>query len=213
MSRAHPAQLGFAGLLEDAEARNRARAFERQTDHLPSTMVRAVPYFRELLQAHHEAMLAAGIEDAMRIRGQAHLLARRLNGGQPGILAGEDAPGRVLARETAAASGSVPLWGQEGSFIIEVRSMPVMIEMDGLFGIGSAFGYFPGFAAHAVDQAKPFISETGFRSFLGISVKAVPGEFPDGYAARVIGAYVARELHGRLCSIAAAFRKEDQGAA
>jgi hypothetical protein len=206
MKGAHPGQLGFAGLLEAADHENRARAFARETGHLPGSLAEALPFFEGLLEAHHTAMLEISIEEAMRLRGEAHLLAQRLNGGAPGILAGDDAPGRVLARETAAAPESVPLWGQEGSFVVTVCAVPVRIAMEGVFGIGSGFGYWPGFAAHAVDHERPFISETGFRSFLGISLPAVPGELPDAFVARVIETYVARELHGRLPEIAARCR-------
>lgn len=206
MKSAQPDQLGFAGLLEAADAENRARAFEHETAHLPGSLAEALPYFQGLLEAHHAAMLEGSIEETMRLRGQAHLLAQRLNGGAPGILADDDAPGRVLARVSAAAPTTVPVWGQEGSFVITVCGVPVRIEMEGVFGIGSGFGYWPGFAAHAVDYDKPFISGSGFRSFLGISVAAVPGELPDAFAARVIETYVARELRGRLPEIAARHR-------
>lgn len=57
-------------------------------------------------------MFNARVDEVMRLRGEAHDLARKLNDGDPGILAGDDAPGCVLARESAAVSGIVPLWGQ-----------------------------------------------------------------------------------------------------
>ena len=45
--------------------------------------------------------------------------------------------------------------------------MLVRIEMDGLFGIGSCFTPWLNFCACVVDRDKPFLSSTGFRSFLG----------------------------------------------
>ena len=114
--------------------------------------------------------------------------------GEPGILADDDAPGCVLARQTAAAPGAVPLWGQSGDFIVTVGTMKVRIELDGIFGIGSGFCYWPGFAAHAVEYDRPFLSETGYRSFLGIHADPAPGLTPDAFAAKVIAAHVAREL-------------------
>ena len=45
--------------------------------------------------------------------------------------------------------------------------MLVRIEMDGLFGIGSCFTPRLNFYACVVDRDKPFLSSTGFRSFLG----------------------------------------------
>ena len=92
----------------------------------------------------------------------------RLNNYEPGILAGADAPGCVLARLTRASEGAVPLWGQRSSFIIERRAMRVRIELEGMFGIGARFMSWLGLGAHAVDWDKPFLSETGYRSFLGV---------------------------------------------
>lgn len=155
------AQLGFDALLENAHADNEARRVERETAHLPATMIDALPFYRDLIDRHHAAMLLADVDEAMRLREEARLLATRLNGGRPGICADENAPGCVLARETAAASGAEPLWGQQGSFLIEAAGTRARIEMDGLFGIGSGFSFWMGFAAHAVAQDKPFISETG----------------------------------------------------
>ena len=201
------AQLGFDALLEDAATVNRARAFERSTGHLPGTFPEAVAHYRALLAKHHAAMLAADVDETMRLRKEADSLALRLNHGDPGILAGPDAPGCALARETAAAPGSVPLWGQQGSFIVTVSGARVRIEMEGIFGIGGSFVYWLGFAAHAVDRDRPFISQTGYRSFLGIHADAVPGMTPDAFATKVLAAHVAKELKGRLVAIAPSDRE------
>ena len=48
-----------------------------------------------------------------------------------------DAPGCVLERPTRAEDGTVPLWGQTGSFEIVHGAMRVRIEMDGIFGLAS----------------------------------------------------------------------------
>lgn len=212
MSRPHPAQLGFEALLQSADDDNRARVLARQTSHLPGTMAEALPFFDGLLAAHHAAMLAADIEETMRLREEAVLLATRLNGGRAGILADEDAPGCALARASAAAPGAVPLWGQEGTFAITAHGVPVRIELDGVFGTGSRHLYWPGFAAHAVDWRRPFISETGYRSFIGISAEAAPGLLPDAFAAKIIEAHIARELKGRLRPIEASYRERHEGA-
>ncbi|MDG4901407.1 MULTISPECIES: hypothetical protein [unclassified Mesorhizobium] len=202
------AQLGFDGLLLAAAEDNRKREVERETAHLPSTLEEAIPFYRLLIRQHHAAMLAADVQTAMSLRKKAELLAVRLNGGEPGILAGEVAPGRVLARETAAASGAAPLWGQEGEFAIIVDGTRVRIELDGIFGIGSGFMFWPGFAAHAVDLDRPFISETGYRSFLGIHADPAPGLTPDAFAEKVIAAHIRRELKGRLVAIGPRYRRD-----
>ena len=74
----------------------------------------------------------------------------------------------------------MPLWGQAGEFTVTVDAMRVRIEIKGMFGIGSTFCLFPGFYARAVDMDRPFLSETGFRSFLGVSGDLVPGLTPGG---------------------------------
>lgn len=201
-------QLGFDALLQTADADNRSRVFERRTAHLPSTMQEGIAHYRLLIRQHHAAMLAAAVDEVMRLRKEARLLARRLNGGDTGILADDDAPGCVLARETAAAPGEVPLWGATGEFTVTSGEMRVRIELDGMFGIGTSTGFWPGFSAHAVDPDRPFLSETGYRSFLGIYAAPVSGLLPDEFALKVIETHVARDLKGRLLAIEPRYRKE-----
>lgn len=195
-------QLSFEALLSDASADNHRRKVERETAHLPGTMDAALPFFRDLLARHHAAMMAADVETVMALREEAHKLAFRLNGGKPGILAGPDAPGCVLARETAVPAGAVPLWGQCGTFTIRgCGGMKERIELDGVFGISAGYVYWPGFAAHAVDRDAPFLSSTGYRSFLGIHADPCAGVGPDEFCARIIGQHVNRQLKGRLLAI------------
>ena len=125
----------------------------------------------------------------MSIREEAHLAAK-LNGGTCGIIAGPDAPGCILERENKPRPDTVPLWGQAGEFTVTVGAMRVRIELHGMFGIGSTFCLFPGFYAHAVDRDRPFLSETGFRSFLGVSGHLVPGLTPGGIVRAVIASHV-----------------------
>lgn len=209
-----PAQLGFDALLAMADSDNRAREFERETGHLPDNYDEAIPYYRDLIERNHAAMLAADAAETARLHDEAHKLAVRLNGGEGGILAHDDAPGYVLARKTAAAPGTVPLWGQTGDFVVTVGAMRarllIRIEMEGVFGIGSGYGFWPGFSAHAVDFDRPFLSETGYRSFLGMCAAPQPGLTPDLFAREVIASYVKRELNGRLVAIAEKYR--DRGA-
>jgi len=201
MSGQTPEQLGFAMLLESAAADNAAREAQRECAHLPGGRDEAIAHFRVILRTHHAAMLAGDAETTMRLRREAHLLARKLNGGDRGIIATEDSAGRVLERETAAAAGVAPLWGQTGSFVIDSGAMRVRIEMDGMFGIGAGFSFWPGFSAHVVDPGKPFLSETGYRSFLGIAAAPQGGLLPAEFAGKIIAAHVANELQGRLVAI------------
>jgi len=199
-------QLGFADLLTQADSANQQRQLDRATGHLPGTIAEALPCFRSMIERHHAAMLDADIDQAMRLRQEAYLLAKKLDPDSHGILASEDAPGCVLERETVATPGTFPLWGQAGEFIVAAAGMRVRIEMDGIFGIGSSFCLFPGFSAHVVDLDRPFLSGTGYRSFLGIHGQLEPGLTPEAFARAVIETHVRRELKGRLMAINPRYR-------
>jgi hypothetical protein len=184
-----PQQLGF-GFDQMAE--------EQRTAYLPSTMDGAIPFYRKLIERHHEAMLAGDVEKTMAIREEAHDLAVKLNGGTlMGICGGPDAPACVLERETAAPPGTVPMWGQEGSFTVDVNGMKARIEQDGMFGVGTGSMFWPGFGAHAIDYDKPFLSQTGYRSFHGAQGTVAPGMTPDKYAQEMIRSYMQRECKGK----------------
>lgn len=193
-------QLRFDGLLAEAEAANRAASLQRATGHLPETMDEAIPFFRGLIVKHHAAMLAGDIDGALELRAEATRLALRLNGGKPGIIAGPDAPGCVLARATAVSEGSIPLWGQEGCFILDIDGMAARIRMDGVFGIGARYCPWMNFFAEAIDRAKPFISETGYHSFMGLQAALLPGITPDALAREVIRVEIKR-LKGKLVKV------------
>jgi hypothetical protein len=187
-------QLGFEGLLANADSANLARQMDRQTAHLPGDLLEALPFYRALIERHHTAMLAGDAGLVMQLREDARALATKLNGHRPGILADEDSPGNVLDRETRAADGAVPLWGQSGTFEIMHGTVRVRIEMDGIFGISACYIPWLGFAAHAVDLDQPFLSEIGFRSFVGLSGELEAGLTPDTFVAEIIAAHVKREL-------------------
>jgi hypothetical protein len=193
--------LRESGLLADAAATNRERQIEREAGHLPGTLAEALPYYRELIESHHAAMLAADASETLRLREGAYMLANWLGQGDPGILADDDSPGCRLDRETRAEPGSTPMWGQRGDFCIAVGDMRVRVEMDGIFGIGMLSGFWPGFSAHAVEPDLPFLSETGYRSFLGVHADPVPGLAPQVFVREILAAYVARELKGRRVTL------------
>lgn len=201
------AQLGFDAPLVEAEETNRRAAFVRAHGHLPGTLEKAVPFYRDLIGRHHAAMLAADVGRALALRKEAHRLALVLNHGEPSILAGPEAPGCRLAALTRADNDTVPLWGQEGGFVIDMQGMRVRIVMDGMFGIGARYGTWLNFAAHAVEWDRPFLSPTGYRSFLGLHAEPVPGLTPDAFAAAVIAAHIRTLPKGRPVAIEARYRR------
>lgn len=196
-----PDQLGFDALLLDAAADNAARLFEQETAHLPEGWADALAFHRQQIADHHVAMLANDFETAMAIRNDAYLLERKLDGGKGGILAGEDAPGCKLDAQAQAAEGDVPLWGQSGCFEVEAAGMTARVEMGGMFGIGATAMTYLGFSLRAVDIEKPFLSETGYRSFLGLSVTPEEGMTTDAFVRRVMELHVRTELRGKLLRI------------
>lgn len=188
-------QLGFTFTAETQEPGREPFNILAVEPFKPMAAETAIPLFRAMIDRHHAAMLAGDEKAAITIRKDAHKLAAQMNqdGTTFGIIAGDDAPGCVLERETQAPTGTVPLWGQSGDFIIDVDGMRVRIEQDGIFGIGASSMPWPGFSAHIVDRDKPFLSETGYRSFLGIHAPMVPGMTPDTVAREVIRGLIASE--------------------
>lgn len=197
----HPGQLGFDGLLQEADRDNAAREFDCETAHLPDSWTEAVDCHRQQISDYHAAMLANDFDAALAIRKDAHLLAAKLNGGRHGIIAGEDAPGCRLARAAAADPGAIPLWGQGGVFPLEAAGLAMRVEMSGLFGICATAMPFLGFAVRAVDAEKPFLSATGYRSFMGVSVEPWRGVTTDSFVRRVVERYVENELKGRVLRV------------
>jgi hypothetical protein len=47
--------------------------------------------------------------------------------------------------------------------------MRIRIEMDGVFGVSACNLAWLGLSADAVEYDRPFLSETGYRSLLGLS--------------------------------------------
>ena len=182
-----------------------AAAEETATAHLPSTIEAALPFYRKMLDRYHAAMLTGNAVEAARIGEEVHKLALCLNNHEPGILADDDSSGNVLKRETAAAPGDVPLWGQAGNFVVDVNGLKVRIETKGFFGIGGPTS----FCANAVDRSQPFLSETGFRSFMGSALGPLPGMTFDEFVREVLRAHIARDLKGKLRPIQSRYRREE----
>lgn len=198
-------QHSLTDWLAEAEATNEARRVARDTAHLPETLAEGIAAYRRLLDRHHAAVLSGDEVAADQQRSEADLLALKLNGGNRGYLADDKAPGCILQRRTAARAGRVPLWGQVGCFTLELGAMRVRIETQGLYGV---CGY-ASFDAHAVDRGRPFLSPTGYRSFIGYGPGTAVGVTVDAYAGRAVEEHVARELRGRLLPIDPQYRTRE----
>jgi len=193
-----PQQLGFG--FDQIEK-------EKQTAHLASDIDTGIEQYRGLLEQHNAAMLAGDEKGAVAVQKEAVRLAVKLNDGEPGILGGPEAPGYVLMNGTAAVPGTVPIWGQKGEFDIKVGDTPVHIRMDGMLGISRHCNIWPGFDATVVEPDKPFVSETGYRSFIGVHAKLAPGLTPDVFAREVIQSYLKAECKGNLRPVKQEYRE------
>jgi hypothetical protein len=174
-----------------------AAAFEEKTAAMPAEIEAGIPYFRSLLDRFNAAALAGDLTACQAIEQEANDLADKLNGGTHfGVKADFDSPCNVLERETAAPIGAIPIWGQAGDFIVNVQGCDIRIEFDGIYGICS-----PSFSAHAVDWDAPFISDTGYRSFLGHGWPPVVGMTVDRYVRAEIEQHITREMKKGLVPI------------
>lgn len=172
-----PDQLGFDAILNAADADNKERAFAKETAHLPDTLADAIAYHRNQIAEHHAAMCEGDFETALAIRWDAHLLARKLNNGDPGILAHDVAPGYVLARETCTKPGEVPLWGQDGSFTLHAHGVEIAVTMQGMFGTGATAMTYLGFEIRAL-RLRQTTKATQQRAFGNFKAAQEPRQRP-----------------------------------
>ncbi len=198
------AQLGFDSLLAAADETNERHFFLKTVAHLPGTWADALPFYRALLDSHNAAMVEGNDEEVCRLKTEAYDLAVKLSDGVSLGICAPDGYGSKLEREAAAAAGTIPKWGQAGSFVIDHEGMEARVELDGLFGIGSFYDFWPGFKAYAVNRRKPFISDTGFRSFSGYGYsELIPGLTPDQFVGEMLTNHIENQLGGKLVRIKA----------
>jgi hypothetical protein len=186
--------VGLITIIREADKANEQAERLADAAHLPGEWPEALEFYRQLIASYNDAMLAGDVLGEKKLFDEAKRLAYKLNGGDVGIFAHDDAPGYRLMRETAAPKGKVPLWGQQGEFYVRHRGVLIRIEVAGMMGIGGSGS----FNAHAVKRNKPFISDTGFRSFLGFGTTG--GTVLDHVSNRIED-HICNELKGRLQTI------------
>lgn len=154
----------------------------------PAAMDEGIHAYRDIIERHHRAVMGGDYSMASRIRTEAHKLAVRLNGGTNFGMSGHPwSSACVLERETSAPYGMVPLWGQLGTFTVDVDGVPIRIVLDGILGIT-----FPMFEAHSIDGGPAAFSETGYRHFLGFDGRT-DSVTPDAFAVTEIQIQIERE--------------------
>jgi hypothetical protein len=132
---------------------------------LPVSREALLSLARELVKKYHGAILAHDMEGADEASATNEAIIWKLTGGTFFGCKDSESPeagGILVAEHCKAAPGAIPLWGQNGEFLIEVEGVRSVVEVSDGFGDS----LWPQFAFHAVDTKRDFISETGFRSAL-----------------------------------------------
>lgn len=167
---------------------NQARRAELVAN--PSIIQGALPGFMSILHEMDAAMRAGDLDAIPAISDRADALAEALQNGDRCGCACEDGSQTLLEDAAAAPDGVLPMWGQKGNIVLMVGLTKIRFEVDGIYGIGSCFG----FSIHAVDWHKPFPSDTGYRSFVAQSVGGIPrGWSVADFLIATVKAYIARE--------------------
>jgi hypothetical protein len=182
-------QLNMFAVLEHQE---RTAGFPSVNDEAAQ-----IDFWRSLIVRYNSAMLAGDTDAAVSIHKEAHLLIEHIHGGRCGCASVADR----LKAATAAPEGSTPLWGQSGRFVLEFASVPVLIEVDGLCGLGSWGSLLPHFEIRAVETHRMFLSSSGYRSFFSQFAVAIEGtELVDAIRGR-LDFYYRGELKGKLVKL------------
>jgi hypothetical protein len=155
----------------------------------------AILVYRESLAAYTAAMLAA--DSAAAAEAQAAAKAAVMS-----CVTGKFSYYNVLAgfeMDTDAVSGEIPPWGHTGAFVLPYASnLRLHVKMHGFVNLG--VGPFRGFEVRAVDASRPFISSSGYRSFIGAGYPGlfVPDTSVEMYLRAVLAKFIATDLKGKL---------------
>ena len=161
-------------LSRDQKAEARAASLPAEPSELLAVAKAATDAFDAAVMASDDASAANAVE-------LVEAVIWKLNGGTFfGSAADEGSAGNVIASHCAAAPGTVPAWGQQGEFLIEVGGIRALVQCSDGFSWMRFHLEF-----HAVDAHRPFISETGYRSHFG---NVVGGVTVDEAARRVMAA-------------------------
>lgn len=139
---------------------------------LPDEDEAIVEEVRNLLPIHHDHVSDLKFAEAGQVKQRIESLAIKLNGRTMlGIGTKEGAYGRLKVA-LAAQDGEEPMHGQPGRFLLKAGGCRSVVYSDGVFGFGA-------FQVRAIDLDRPFLSSTGFRSFMNWLVEFNGGSFAD----------------------------------
>jgi hypothetical protein len=142
---------------------------------------------KECVELYNNAVLDRADFAALVISERYEAVIWKLNGGTFfGSGAGDESAGTIAMRHCQAVPGVVPMWGQQGEFIISVKDIRCWVKYGG--GLGSVLSCH--FEFNALDLDGPFISETGYRSHFCGSVR---GLTVDAAAAAIFADFLSKE--------------------
>jgi hypothetical protein len=175
---------------------------QQRIAHFPAVTDSAacVGFYAEIIDRYDSAMMKADTAAAVAVKEECEFFLDYVYEAyqdQKGVCHA-DVSGQ-LAKANRAPDGTVPKWGQEGTFTITISSVPVRIEIDHLCGLGM-FGenLLPHFSIHIVDKHRSFLSHTGYRSFFVNMQDTEPGVTLGDAIGLILREYVQREMKGKL---------------
>jgi hypothetical protein len=139
--------------------------------HLPDTPSALVPLYLDLLREYDAAMRDQRFSDAFALIGGAEDFVERIRlNPEYSQLCFHDVA-KLLDAAAAAPINEVPMWGQAGTFVANLSVTKIRFTMHGLLSSLSArvdtyAGRVVDFHIGAVEELRPFFSETGYRSML-----------------------------------------------
>ena len=160
----------------------------RAAKGLPDTDEELIERCRELLVEYDATIRLADRGFADDIAAKIEQACIKLNGGEAfGMKCIPDGGMTRMGAALMAPYQSVPMWGQPGIFTIEAHGIPVRVGYSGLFGVTHH-----GFDVTAIEWDKPFLSPTGYRSFLDTYWKhrLDPGKTPEDYVKTIVETFM-----------------------
>lgn len=132
-------------------------------DALPASDSDLLRAGRDAIMAYDAAIIAEAEMNADAARARYEAVLWKLNGRTYFASYGSgDAAGYRLAEFCAAAPGEPGRWGQACEFSVEAKGMHAILEARGGFSLGGGLS----FNVHPEHMDAPFISETGYLSYM-----------------------------------------------
>ena len=175
---------------------------EQRTAHFPAASdgPACVEFYATIIQRYDAAMMKADVAAALEAKEECSLFLDHVYASfkDAHSVCHNDVSGQ-LSKSYRAPEGEIPKWGQEGSFILTIASVPVRIEVDHLCGLGMyGDNLLPHFSIHIVEKHRLFLSHTGYRSFFLGMGSTDPGLTVADAIGRILREHVQREMKGKL---------------